>query len=104
MVLAAMSYAAAKDLPKAETFGLAIQIRRAAVSVPSNIAEGHQLPRAAYRHHVSLALGSLAQLQTQVELARRTGLLKGEAAGDLQRQSDPVRQMLVRLRTALRPG
>lgn len=101
MMLAEICYAAAAKLPKTETFGLATQMRRAAVSVPSNIAEGHQLPPAAYRHHVSVALGSLAELQTQIELARRIGLLDGEAQ-ILQRHSDRVRQMLVRLRASLR--
>jgi four helix bundle protein len=61
-------------LPRSERFELASQMRRAAVSVPSNIAEGQASgPGGRYRHHVRIALGSLAELDTQVEAAKRIG-------------------------------
>lgn len=70
LVLAA--YDAAHQLPPTERFELSAQIRRAAVSIPSNVAEGQASgPGARYRHHVRIALGSLAELETQIEIASR---------------------------------
>ena len=72
MMLAESVYAVAKALPDVERFGLAGQMRRAAVSVPSNIAEGHERrSRAEYRRFIAIACGSLAELETQLELAQR---------------------------------
>ena len=102
MALAEACYLAARQLPASETFGLARQIRRAAVSVASNIAEGHQLPRASYRHHVCIALGSIAELQTQFELAGRTGILPPDLVGELDQCLREIRRMLIRLRLSLR--
>jgi four helix bundle protein len=59
-------------LPSTEQFELGRQMRRAAISIPSNIAEGHASgPRGRYLYHVRIALGSLAELDTQLELAVR---------------------------------
>jgi len=53
-------------LPKQETYGLVSQMQRAAVSIPSNIAEGHSREHIKeYLHHLSVAQGSLAELETQ---------------------------------------
>jgi four helix bundle protein len=101
MTLAELCYAIVEILPASESFALALQIRRASVSVPSNIAEGHQLSQAGYRHHVSLALGSLAELDTQIELAIRVGLLSDQQTRGLVETILHVRQMLRRLRSAL---
>jgi four helix bundle protein len=79
-------------------------MRRASISVPSNIAEGHQLSSAAYRHHVTVALGSLAELETQLELAVRVGLLREELVSAARDEVRHVRQMLLRLGTALSCG
>ena len=63
-------YKATKDFPKFETYGLAQQMRRAAVSLPSNIAEGYgRKHRAEYRQFLSMAYGSLSELETQYLLA-----------------------------------
>jgi four helix bundle protein len=64
--------------PDAERFGLSSQMRKAAASIPSNLAEGHRQRRASYVHHVVIALGSHAELETQVLLATRLGFVKGE--------------------------
>jgi four helix bundle protein len=68
------TYALTTGFPKSETYGLSGQMRRAAVSVPSNIAEG-QARRAtgAFLNHLGIALGSLAELDTQLEVSFRLG-------------------------------
>jgi four helix bundle protein len=80
LVLAA--YDVAHQLPTTERFELAAQIRRAAVSIPSNIAEGQATgPGGRYRHHVRIALGSLAELETQLEVVARLNWISPEAHG-----------------------
>jgi four helix bundle protein len=70
MALAEASYAIAGGLPDIERFGLSSQIRRSAVSVASNIAEGHERgSRADYRRFIAMSCGSLAELETQLELS-----------------------------------
>ena len=72
MALAEASYAVAGELPDIERFGLASQMRRSAVSVASNIAEGHERrSRADYRRFIAISCGSLAELETQLELSLR---------------------------------
>jgi four helix bundle protein len=65
-----------------ETYRLAIQMRRASVSIPSNIAEGHaRAPSKEFLNHLSMAQGSLSELQTQLEIA---GRLKYIPQGELE--------------------
>ena len=82
-------------LPPEERFELASQIRRAAVSVPSNIAEGHAtgLERR-YLYHARVALGSVGELCTCVELCRRLGYIDEKAAESMQSDLSRVRQLL----------
>jgi four helix bundle protein len=70
-------------LPIEERYGLTSQIRRAAVSIPSNVAEGHnrRLPKP-YRNHVNIALGSQAELETLLELAVRLKMIPAESIND----------------------
>lgn len=76
MTLARQVYALSEELPKSEAYGLFSQIRRAAVSVPSNIAEGHgRLTDSQFRHFLGIARGSLYEMQTQLELAGDLGYL-----------------------------
>ena len=64
-------YRVSREFPKEELFGLMSQIRRAAVSIPSNIAEGHaKLSRKEYQHYLGHARGSLAEIETQILIAR----------------------------------
>ena len=80
MTLVEVVYRDTAGFPKEETYGLVSQIRRAAVSVPSNIAEG--AARNSSREWVQflgITCGSLAELDTQLELAIRLGFLKADA-------------------------
>ena len=62
-----------KEFPREEIFGLASQMRRSAVSIPSNIAEGHgRLGAREYRNFLSIARGSNCELQTQLEIRSQT--------------------------------
>ena len=64
------AYKITKDFPKEETYGLSQQLRRCAVSIPSNIAEGYGRQHAKeYKHFLSMAYGSLCELETQYSLA-----------------------------------
>jgi four helix bundle protein len=74
--LALQSYELAKRLPPTERFELSAQIRRAAVSVPSNVAEGQSTGRPGrFLYHTRIALGSLGELETDLEIAGRLGML-----------------------------
>lgn len=88
-------YRATKGFPKDELFGLVSQMRRAAVSVPSNIAEGYGRCSAGdLRRFLLIARGSLAELSTQMEIARRLGLLSQETHPELFRLMDDVARLL----------
>ena len=95
-------YRVSECFPKAELYGLTSQIRRAAVSVPSNIAEGHTPAHTQeYLHHLSYARASLAEIETQIEIARRLGYLPGEHAAKIVADSGSVRRQLYALRNAI---
>ena len=71
MNLADLVYDITETFPPRERFGLAFEMRKSAVSIPSNIAEGHRRKTAGYIHHLVIALGSHGELDTQCELATR---------------------------------
>ena len=101
MNLAERAYACTEAMPRSEAYGLTSQIRRAAVSIPSNIAEGKGIGGQGYRRHIKIALGSEAELQTQIELARRLTMLSNADADDLVKRTSEVGRMLVCLLNAL---
>ena len=100
MELAAGVYRLTNRLPEAEKFGLQAQMRRAAVSIASNIAEGAARNSSAeLRHFLSNSLGSLAELETQYLLCVKLSLLAPEPT--LQQNMKVTRVMLARLRASI---
>ena len=76
-----MVYELTRELPTEEKYGLISQMQRAAVSVPANIAEGYgRVHRGDYVHHLSIARGSLAELETHITIAVRLDFLARERA------------------------
>ncbi len=98
MSLAQLIYRDTAKMPRAELFGLTMQMRRCAVSVPSNIAEGHaRQSRLDYLKFLRMARGSLAELETQYELATSMELIQlNPQTHDLLRETDRVLQGLIR--------
>ncbi|HEU4564165.1 MAG TPA: four helix bundle protein [Gemmatimonadaceae bacterium] len=92
-----------KRLPRREDYGLRGQMSRAAVSIPSNIAEGHGREHLGdYIHHLSIASGSLAELETQLHIAARLDLLPPDIMKPLLERSSEVSRMLASLIKSLR--
>ena len=98
MELAQAIYAATSRMPTEEKFGLTMQMRRAAVSIPSNIAEGHaRFSRPDYLRFLRIARGSVAEVSTQLELACRLGLLShDQPLSDLVNETARILQALIR--------
>jgi four helix bundle protein len=95
-------YRATEQFPTTERYGLTSQIRRAVVSIPSNIAEGHgRRTDGAYLNHIRIALGSQAELGTEIEAAARLGYLETDSASSLLSEIARVRQLLHGLRRSL---
>ncbi len=98
-------YELTKAFPKDEQFGLTSQMRRAAVSVPSNIAEGHsRLSTKDYVQFVSIAIGSLAELETQMLLACDLGYADEKQMEAIFTLIHENQRMLHGLRTSLKPN
>jgi four helix bundle protein len=88
-------YALTRGFPKDETYGLASQLRRAAVSVASNIAEGRgRLNRAEFRQFLGIALGSTFEIQTQLVVANRLQIADPGAVTKATALSNEVSKML----------
>jgi four helix bundle protein len=103
MQLARTCYEISAGIPHTERFGLVSQIRRAAVSVPANIAEGNgRFSRRDYLRHLSIANGSLKELETLVQLARDIGYLDAARTARVLSLSTAVGQLLVQLSRGLR--
>ena len=93
-------YKAVKTFPREEQYGLSDQIRRAAVSIPSNIAEGfgRDTPKE-FAHFLSIARGSLYEVMTQLEIASRLGYLAQDSG--LYPQAESIGKMLNSLKKRL---
>jgi len=104
MTLAEHIYDVTKRFPQDERFGLTSQMRRAAISVPSNIAEGRgRGTDAELTRFCGIAYGSLMELETQAELAYRLGFLPGESLTVVMNGCAEVARMLNALRSSLSP-
>ena len=98
MELAQALYVASERLPEVEKFGLTAQLRRGVVSVPSNIAEGYgRQSTGDYRHHLSIARGSLLEVEAQLLLCERLGYLKHDETAPLLDEVEQIAKMLAGL-------
>jgi len=97
-------YRITTSFPKEEMYGLTSQMRRAAVSVPSNIAEGQgRRGVAEFRHFLRQAIGSLMEIETQVMIAQRLGYLGLETTGQILHDSAELGRVLNGLLASLGP-
>jgi four helix bundle protein len=104
MQLAAEIYRTTADFPRAEQYGLVAQMRRAATSIPSNIAEGYgRSTRGEYLNHLSMAFGSLNELDTLCQLCGRLGIANEVRLAESLTLISRLQPMLMQLRVRLRP-
>ncbi len=95
MDLVVECYEATKRFPDREAFGLTSQLQRAAVSVPANVAEGHgRQHRTEFVQHLSIAYGSLAEVETHIQIAQRLTYLSTSDAGKLLDRTGEVGRLL----------
>ena len=95
-------YKATAQFPREELYGLTSQLRRAAVSVPSNVAEGYcRRSTKAYANHVSIALGSHAEVETCLDLSCRLGFLSTSDRDRFEEQTTSVGRLLSGLHRSL---
>ncbi|HEX2227704.1 MAG TPA: four helix bundle protein, partial [Candidatus Binatia bacterium] len=95
MDLVVMIYGMTAKLPAMEQFGLITQMRRCAVSIPSNVAEGWgRQATGEYRHHLSFARGSLLELETQLLLCQRLSYLSADEADLMLKETGELSKML----------
>lgn len=100
MALVKDIYRSTEEFPNHELYGLASQLRRAAVSIPSNLAEGAaRNSRREFHQFIGTARGSLAEVETQVEIARDLGYMHQPLATDLLSRVSELGRMLTGLRT-----
>ena len=104
MTLVEDVYRISKGFPSDERFGLTAQLRRAAVSIPSNIGEGKRRKRQkAFLHHLDIALGSQGEVDVQLELALRLGFLPRSQYDKVAQPVDEVGRMLNGLIESMQP-
>jgi four helix bundle protein len=98
-------YQATKAFPREELYGLTNQLRRCSVSVPSNIAEGQgRGSNAEFARSLSIAHGSLREVETQVIIGRRLGYLEEGEMGRLLGRAAEVGRLVTGLRNSLKPS
>lgn len=95
-------YKLTEDYPKTEIYGLTNQIRRAVVSIPSNIAEGAaRTSKKEFSHFLSISLGSLSEVETQLIISRNLNMLANEPFENLNSQLIEIRKMIIGLKKSL---
>ncbi len=96
-------YNITRKLPKDETFGLVSQMRRAAISIPSNIAEGAgRNSKKEFNNFLSIALGSALELETQLIISEKLGYLDDKVLNNMLECLNNICKMLIGLRKSLR--
>ncbi|WP_305908653.1 four helix bundle protein [Methylomarinum sp. Ch1-1] len=104
MDLVAMVYQVTKTFPKEELYGLTNQLRRAAVSIPSNIAEGQaRNSTAEFRNFLSIARGSLAEVETQLLIAERLKYIDSKKLDEILNIQGEINKMTNALMNKLAP-
>ena len=102
MELAVEVYRITESFPKSERFGLTSQLRRAAVSVASNIAEGHaRSTRGEFRQFLSIARGSAIEVEVQLLLAEQIGYVQSPLLTKARAYCQSISRMITRLKRAL---
>ena len=102
MALVTLVYRHTMNFPKEEQYSLTTQLRRAAVSVPSNIAEGQgRRGTREFLNHLSIARGSLMEVKTQTEIARRLNYMTPQHHQSVNRSANTVGRLLNGLIRAL---
>lgn len=97
-------YKLTEGFPKDERYGLTSQLRRAAVSIPSNIAEGrYRSTKKDYVHFLRIALGSTAEIETQIVISKRFAWLPNERFSEVDDLLSQVGKMLCSMITKLAP-
>jgi len=100
--LAEAVYKATRSFPEDERFGLRLQVRKAVVSIASNIAEGHgRSSRRDYARYVLIARGSLKEVETQLLLCQRLGFLTTEVTQELLALTNRTNRLITGLRRRL---
>src|SRR5436305_818343 len=95
-------YRSTGSFPREETYGLTSQVRRAAVSIPSNIAEGQcRHTTKEFLNFLSIAQGSLAEVETQLQIAHRLGYLDTDGTNTLLQRAAEVGRLINGLRNSL---
>lgn len=102
IVLANTIYRVTRPFPKEEVYGITSQMRRAGISVASNIAEGSVRGTKEFIHFLSIARGSLAELETQAVIAKNELYLSDADYATLTKLSDTLSRMLMRLMQSLK--
>jgi four helix bundle protein len=101
--LSVLVYRLSKDFPREDLYGLTSQVRRAAVSIPSNIAEGcGRLNTKEYRHFLGIARGSYFELQTHLTIAKELGFGDAEQLAAAEGLSNEVGKMISATITTLK--
>jgi four helix bundle protein len=95
MQLAKRIYQITQKFPSDERFGLTNQLRRASVSVPSNLAEGHaRFGSGEFSRFISISMGSVAEIETQILLSTDLGYLTGELSREILEDLETIGKML----------
>lgn len=100
--LAILVYKKTENFPDSEKFGLTSQIRRSAVSVPSNIAEGAaRLSNKEFIRFMNISMGSLCELSTQIDIAKEVGYMNEQDFEFLRKEVISITKMMSRFRSKL---